>query len=223
MTRARMYWGIAIGLTVATCVVSALLYPSMPAKIPTHWNIRGEVDGYGSRVVGVMLLPATMVGLLAMFRLLPWLSPKDFEIDKFRETYLFIMLTVIAMFSYIHFVALYTAWRHLAGTDKGLDVGRLLLGGLFLFLALIGNVMGKVRRNFYVGVRVPWTLASDRIWNDTHRFAAWTMVSGNLLGFVLLILGLPIVLAIGVMLVSMLSPIVYSFVHYKALERRGAL
>jgi uncharacterized membrane protein len=223
MTRARAYWGIAIGLTVATCLVSAVLYPNLPAKIPTHWNIRGEVDGYGSRVVGVMLLPAITLGLLLLFRLLPWLSPKDFEVDKFRETYLFIMLSIVGLLCYMHFIILYMTWRHLEGTDKGLDLGRLLFGGLFLFLALIGNVMGKVRRNFYVGVRVPWTLASDRVWNDTHRFAAWTMVSGNLIGFFLLILGLPIVVAVGVMMVSMLSPIVYSFVHYKALERRGAL
>ena len=85
------------------------------------------------------------------------------------------------------------------------------------------SVLGKVRKNFYVGVRVPWTLASDRVWNDTHRFAAWTMVGGSLIGFLMVIAGVPIIWAFAVLLGSTLSPVVYSFVHYKKLEREGAL
>ena len=113
-------------------------------------------------------------------------------------------------------------WRHVHGA-KPFDLTCVIFAGMFLFLALIGNVMGKVRRNFYVGVRVPWTFASDRVWNDTHRFAAWTMVGGSLLGFVLVISGLSLIAAIAVLLVSMLSPIIFSFVHYKRLEREGSL
>ena len=94
---------------------------------------------------------------------------------------------------------------------------------MFLFFALMGNVMGKVRKNFYIGIRVPWTLASDRVWNDTHRLAAWLMVAGGIIGFLLVIAGLPLLVAIGVMIVTLLIPVVYSFVHYKALERCGAL
>ena len=60
-----------------------------------------------------------------------------------------------------------------------MDIGRAMIGGMFLFFALLGNVMGKVRKNFYIGIRVPWTLASDRVWNDTHRLAAWMMVAGG--------------------------------------------
>ena len=103
-----------------------------------------------------------------------------------------------------------------------MDIGRALIAGMFLFFALLGNVMGKVRKNFYIGIRVPWTLASDRVWNDTHRLAAWLMVAGGIIGFLLVIAGLPIVWSIGVLLVTFLIPVVYSFVHYKALERQGA-
>jgi uncharacterized membrane protein len=119
-------------------------------------------------------------------------------------------------------VTLYAAWNGVHGV-KGIDVGRLLVGGIFLFLALLGNVLGKVRRNFYIGVRVPWTLASDRVWNDTHRLAAWTTVLGSLLGFLIVITGLSMIAAIVVLVVAMLIPVVYSFIHYKQLERRGAL
>ena len=74
-------------------------------------------------------------------------------------------------------------WQQVTKAPHPIDLGRTLFAGLFLALALIGNVLGKVRRNFYIGVRVPWTLASDRVWNDTHRVAAWTMVGGSLVGF----------------------------------------
>ena len=222
MTRTNLYGWLAVALTVGTIVASVALYPSLPEKIPIHWNIRGEVDGYGTKPVGLFLLPATMVGFLAFFKLLPWLSPKDFKIEPFASTFQYIMVTVIGLFAYIHAVAMLSTWRHVAGA-KGFDMSRVLFAGMFLFLALIGNVLGKVRKNFYVGVRVPWTLASDRVWNDTHRFAAWTMVGGSLLGFLMVIAGVPISWAFAVLMASVLAPVVYSFVHYKKLEREGAL
>ena len=98
-----------------------------------------------------------------------------------------------------------------------------MIAGIFLFIALLGNVMGKVRKNFYIGFRVPWTLASDRVWNDTHRLAAWVMVAAGAIGFVLVIAGVSPIVAIGLLIGSMLIPVVYSFIHYKSLERRGAL
>jgi uncharacterized membrane protein len=222
MTRTNVYWLTAIGLTLVTIAGSALLYPSLPAKIPTHWNIRGEIDGWGSKTWAVALLPGFAVLLLVFFRLLPWLSPKDFSVDPFKTTYEFIMVAVVGLFCYLHAVTLYAAWKAVNG-DKGVDVGRLLVGGIFLFLGLIGNVLGKVRRNFYIGVRVPWTLASDRVWNDTHRLAAWTIVGGSLIGFLIVVTGLSLVAAFVVLITSTMIPVVYSFIHYKRLERRGAL
>ena len=87
----------------------------------------------------------------------------------------------------------------------------------------MGNVIGKVRKNFYIGIRVPWTLASDRVWNDTHRMAAWLWVAAGVLGFGLSIAGVTIYVSIGLLVAAGLIPIVYSFIHYKALEHRGAL
>jgi uncharacterized membrane protein len=87
----------------------------------------------------------------------------------------------------------------------------------------MGNVIGKVRKNFYIGIRVPWTLASDRVWNDTHRMAGWLWVGAGILGFGLIVLRAPIYFAIVLLVAAGLIPVVYSFLHYKALERRGAL
>lgn len=218
----RLYWIAALLFLALAAGASAWLYPSLPQQIPTHWNIRGEIDGYGDKSWGVWLFPAMMAGVLVLFYFLPALSPRHFEIDTFRSTYLFIMVLTTALFTYMHSVVLYGVWKATVARTP-FDVGRPLIGGMFLFFALLGNVMGKVRKNFYIGVRVPWTLASDRVWNDTHRLTAWVMVVAGLVGFVITISGLSLFLALGVLFGSMLIPIVYSFVHYKSLEKRGTL
>jgi uncharacterized membrane protein len=213
----RLYWIVAVAIVVLAWGASLLLYPGLPARIPTHWNIRGQIDGYGPKGT-VLLMPCVMVGLLGLFRLLPTLSPKNFEVDSSRATYLFVMVLVIGLQGYIQAVILY-AVAH----GGRVDMTRALFGGMFLFFALLGNVLGRVRRNFYIGVRVPWTLASERVWNDTHRVAAWVFVACGLAGFVIIIAGLPLFAAFATLLVAVFVPIIYSFVHYKQLERRGAL
>jgi uncharacterized membrane protein len=212
----RGYWIVAVVLVLAAWAVTAALYPGLPEKIPTHWNIHGKVDAHGSKAT-LFLLPATMIFMLGLFACLPALSPKNFEVDTFRSTYLFLMVLIVGLFGYMQGVILYAAWT------GHLDVARAIVGGLYLFFALIGNVLGKVRRNFYIGVRVPWTLASDRVWNDTHRVAAWVFVIAGLAGFAIVMAGGSLLVSIIPLGFAVVVPIVYAFVHYKQLERRGAL
>jgi len=219
----RPYWILAIALTLGAWGLAAWYYPSLPQTVPTHWNIEGKVDGWGDKNWAIFLTPLMMAGFLVLFAFLPALSPKHFEVDAFRSTYLYIMVLVTALFFYLNVVILKATWQAVSDGPKSLDIGRALIGGIFLFFALMGNVMGKVRRNFYIGIRVPWTLASDRVWNDTHRLAAWLMVGVGIVGFIMVVAGVPPMFAFALLIGSMIIPIVYSFVHYKSLERKGAL
>jgi uncharacterized membrane protein len=217
----RIYWIIAIVLFAASFAAPAWLYPDLPDRIPTHWNINGEVDGYGGKWT-LFVFPVMILPMLALFYFMPALSPKHFEVEAFRPTYLYIMDLVVGLFCFMQAVLLYTVYQAVHG-DNSFDIGRAFFAGIFLFFALMGNVMGKVRKNFYMGIRVPWTLASDRVWNDTHRLGAWVMVAAGAIGFVMTVLGLPMWASIAILVGSMLIPLVYSFVHYKALERAGQL
>jgi uncharacterized membrane protein len=212
MTRA--YWIAAIGMTAAALAASAALYPGLPARVPTHWGLNGEVDGYGPKGLSLFLIPTVMVGLLGLFAALPWLSPQQFQVDSFRRTYLFIMTLIVGLEGYIHGVILYATAR------PGAGMGRPLLAGIFLFFALLGNVLGKVRRNFFIGVRTPWTLASERVWTDTHRLASWLFVACGLLGFALAMAGY-VLAALAALTPAIVVPVVHSLVLYKRLERRG--
>ena len=219
----RPYWIIAGLLTLAAWALAAWLYTSLPQRVPIHWNIEGKVDGWGDKSWATFLMPGIMIGMLMLFAFLPALSPKQFEVDSFRSTYLYIMVLITGLFAYMNGVILLATWQEVREGPKFMDIGRALIGGIFLFFAFLGNVMGKVRKNFYIGIRVPWTLASDRVWNDTHRLAAWVMVTVGVIGFLLIIAGVSPIVALGLLIGSMLIPAVYSFIHYKALERRGAL
>ena len=208
----RPYWIIAGLLTLTAWALAAWLYPSLPQRMPTHWNIKGTVDGWGDKSWATFLMPGMMIAFLILFAFLPALSPKHFEVDSFRSTYLYIMVLITGLFAYMNGVILLATWQEVRAGPRFMDIGRALIGGIFLFIAFLGNVMGKVRKNFYIGIRVPWTLASDRVWNDTHRLAAWVMVAAGVIGFLLVIAGASPIVAIGLLIGSMLIPIVYSFI-----------
>lgn len=204
-------------LTAAVLVATAVAYSHLPGSVATHWNMRGEPDGYSPKWALFLIGPGLMATTMLLMYLLPWLSPKRFEVKSFNSTYLKIMVMLVAMMGY--FLAV-TLW---AGVGHRLDVGRAVIGGVCLLLALLGNLMGKVRRNFYIGIRTPWTLANERVWNATHRFAAKTLVAGGLLGLALTIAGLNGWPVMVVLLAGALIPVGYSLVFYKQLERRGEL
>jgi len=103
------------------------------------------------------------------------------------------------------------------------DTVKALIVGMMLFFMLLGNVLGKVQRNFFVGVRTPWTLASERVWTETHRLAAWLFAGTGLLGMISVLAGLSIFVPLGLILACVVAIIGFSLVRYKQLERRGEL
>jgi uncharacterized membrane protein len=157
-----------------------------------------------------------MASVMLMTWLFPLISPKRFEIDSFWPTYHLVMLLLFGMMTYIYAAMLW------ADSGRAINMGRALLCGICLFIVAFGNVMGKLRRNFYLGVRTPWTLASERVWNRTHRFAAKVWVGTGLLGLALSVTGLYL-WAVIALIVGGLAPVAYSLVYYKQLERRGEL
>jgi uncharacterized membrane protein len=217
MTIKQRYYLGAAAIILATLAAITVAYPQLAPVVPVHWNAHGQVNGWGPKWSLFLYGPGMMVLLVLLFAGLPWLSPKKFEVDSFRPTYLYIMIVIVAMLAYIQILIL------IAGLGLMLDVSRAVIGGVCLLIALLGNVLGKVRRNFYVGIRTPWTIANERVWNATHRFAAKTFFAGGLLGLIAVIARAPFWAPMTTILIAALIPVVYSLVIYKQLERRGQL
>jgi uncharacterized membrane protein len=207
---------IAGGLIILGGVLySALLYPSLPAQIPTHWDLNGQVNGWTGRAWGAFFGPGFNVLLLALLMVLPALSPRQFQVDSFRRTYNYIALLVVGMIQYFEVISLQAALH------PGLESGRWVVAGLMLMMAGMGNMLGKVRRNFWMGIRTPWTLANDTVWDGTHRLAARLLVAAGGLGALAAGLGAPLALCFVVLMVALLWPTVYSLLLFKRLQSEG--
>lgn len=217
MTLNQKYYLGAVAVILATLAGTLVAYPSLPNIVPIHWDAHGQVNGWGPKWSLLVYGPGMMAFVALATAALPWLSPKKFEVDSFRATYLYIMIVIVAILAYIQILIL------LSSLGTALDVGRAIEGGVCLLITLLGNVLGKVRRNFYVGIRTPWTLASDSVWNRTHRLGAKTFFTGGLLGLLAVILRAPFWVPVIAILVAAFVPVIYSLVFYKQLERRGEL
>jgi uncharacterized membrane protein len=190
-------------------------------EIPTHYNAAGQVDKWTPKeeiLPQFLLVSAAMAFFVLLSLVLPWLSPRGYEVDRFLPTFRFLMFLVVLMIAYIHLLLV-------LGGVKGVDIdmGRYLLVGLSLFFAVLGNFLGKVQRNFWIGVRTPWTLASETVWIQTHRLTAWLWTGGSIVLAAIAFFGAPVWVWIVGMAVMCLTPVVYSLVLYKRLEKQGKL
>jgi uncharacterized membrane protein len=207
---------LCVLIMLASAVATLAVFAHLPARIPIHWNVQDAIDGYGPRA-WVFFPSLMMVLIMGLWTVLPMLSPRRFTVDAFRATYWHACLMVVGLLGYTQVVVAWGAYTH------AMHMHRPVLGGLAVFVALLGNVIGKVKRNFWLGVRTPWSLANDRVWYSTHRVAAKSMVAGGLLTLAAVILDLPGGLGIGLLVASLLIPAVWSLLYYKRLEHSGRL
>jgi len=144
-------------------VIGVWLYPQMPEQMAFHWNIRGEVDGYISKFAGVFLIPSIFTGLALLFAAVPRIDPLKANIEKFRKYYDgFVIIFSILLLSLYLQVALWNIGIRINPMIL-LSVG---LGPLFFY---IGVLCENSKRNWFIGIRTPWTLSSDNVWEKTHK------------------------------------------------------
>lgn len=171
----RSHLIVVLVLVAATVVASLVAYPRLPDPAPIHWNIHGQIDGWGPRWVAAWLGSGCAVFIAALLLILPRLGPLTENFAKFGKTYGRIAVAVTLLMAMLHGTILLAACGH------DVRMGATLTVIIGVFYALLGNWMGKVRRNFYVGIRTPWTLASEAVWDRTHRVGGRVMLAAGLL------------------------------------------
>jgi uncharacterized membrane protein len=161
-----------------SAAIGAYYYPHLPNPAPTHWNLHGQVDGYGPPWVAAYMLPLVCLGMIVLLAVLPLMGPFRENFERFHVTYGRICIAIMAAFATLQLLIL------LAATGKQMNMGSSLCIVIGVLFAILGNWMGKVRRNFYVGIRTPWTLANDEVWEKTHRNGGKIMVTVGLIAAV---------------------------------------
>jgi len=216
VTRNRALLAGVAALTVAV-VTSAWAYPTLPATVPTHWNLAGQVNGYSSRFFAVAFAPAIAALMWLLMLVLPKISPRGFRLAESADAFYAAMLAVIAVIVVIHLMLVRAA---VTGAQPSVTVLFLLLGALFV---VIGAVMGRLKRNFWIGVRTPWTLANDEVWQRTNHLAGRLLVAGGL--FIALSSFFPriaIAVILIVLFVIAFTSLAYSYVLYRRIEGFGS-
>lgn len=190
------------------------LYPRLPDQIPIHWNIEGEVDDYASRFWGVFMLPFTNLLVLLTFTFMPLLDPRKENYPKFSRSYRAIKAITVVFFAVLHFLVLAFALGY------ELDISRIVVVGAALLFIVMGNYLPKVKHNYFVGVRVPWTLASEKVWKKTHRFAGKLFVISGIIIFLSIFVSeiIRFWLIMICALVTSLASMVYSYLVYRQEE-----
>ena len=166
-------------IIVLTLIVLALasglaLWNQLPEQMASHWNANDQVDGYISKFWGVFLMPLITLGMFVMFLVVPTIDPLKANISQFREAFNVFISLIAAFMLYIHGLTL--AWS-LGYQDFKMSTAMLPFMGI-LFIA-IGYLLRQAKRNFFIGIRTPWTLSSDSVWDKTHQLGSVLfMVSG---------------------------------------------
>jgi uncharacterized membrane protein len=173
---------LALLALIALMFAAALIvWPTAPSEIPVHWNASGEVDRFGGKIEGLLLLPLMALGIYLLMRYLPNIDPGRVNYARFGGAYTAIRAGVLLLMAGIYGMVI--AWVLKAPVDMSRAVP-VAVGALFM---LFGSVLGQVKPNWFVGIRTPWTLSSTESWARTHRLGGRLFIA---LGVLFAITGL---------------------------------
>jgi immunity protein, SdpI family len=199
-------------LLAAMFALSAWNWSVAPSRIPVHWNLHGHVDRYGGKFEGVFGLPLEALGLYLLLLVLPRIDPGRANYPSFAAAYATVRFGVLALFAALHgIVQLWVRGRPIH-VDTWVP---LLIGAMFVVL---GNLFGKLRPNWFIGIRTPWTLSSKVAWTRTHRAGGWFFILlGALLGaFAVVRADWMLWLVIGVGIAGVAGLTLYSYVLWRS-------
>jgi len=203
---------IVLALIAIALIAGALLWNQLPEQMASHWNENNQVDGSMSKFWGVWMMPLVTLGMFGLFLLIPNIDPLKANIAKFRPTFNLFIALIVAFMLYMH--GLTFVWN-LGFQNFKMSAAMLpFLGILFIF---IGYMLRQAKRNWFIGIRTPWTLSSDSVWDKTHQlgsilfmvsgaFAVFGGLFGGMIAFWLLFVPL-----IG----STLFLVIYSYILYR--------
>ncbi len=199
-----------IVLTVASIIAAFLLYPHMPEQMASHWNTAGEVDGYMSRFWGLAMFPIILTVLSGLFIAIPHMDPLQKNIKKFRPHFDGLMILLSLFFVMVF--AQSTLWN--VGIEIPMNITMPIAMGILFFY--IGILLGKSKQNWFVGIRTPWTLSSESVWDKTHKLGEKLFKGIGVLSVLSVIYpSYTFIVVIALIIITVLTLFIYSFLVFK--------
>lgn len=212
---------VALGMIAAMFVLAAVAWTGVPDGIPVHWNWSGQPDRFGGRLEGLLGLPLAAIVVYVLLILLPRIDPRRKHYDDFQHPFAIMRTVVVGVFLGLQILTL--LWvRDPAGPSAGLFAAEAGIA-----LVIIGNYLPKIKSNWFVGVRTPWTLSSEVSWHLTHRLAGRLFVTAGALDVVIALVQpaiAPLVM-IATLIIAAVISVVYSYVVWRrdAARASGAM
>jgi uncharacterized membrane protein len=201
---------ISLGIIVLSFFVGTFFYTYAPDMMPTHWNAQGEIDGYMDKFWGLFLLPMISFGIFVLFVYLPKFEPRKKNLEAFKDYYEGIALVTIGFLFYIYILSILAAFGYQFNMVQMMAPA---FGALFYH---IGVTLEKTKSNFFVGIRTPWTISDDDVWEKTHKLGGKLFkVSGLIAFFGTFFKEITILLMIAPVLATSVVVIVYSYIEYR--------
>ena len=202
-------------IILVSFIIGAYLYPRMPEKVASHWNMAGEVDGRMPKFWGTFLMPILLALLSVFFIIIPVIDPLKSNIQKFRDYYDMFVVVFSLFLLYIYLLTL--IWNF------GLEFNmvQLLAPAFGILLYCAGVLTQNAKRNWFIGIQTPWTLSSDRVWSKTHKRGGVLLKATAVIS--LLGVFLPSYAAFFILIpviVVMVYIITYSYVEYQREKKR---
>jgi uncharacterized membrane protein len=184
-----------------------LMWGKLPDKLPTHFDFHGNANQYGPKY-----LPAIItIGIYILMIIIPFIDPRKDNYKIFEPTYFKLRFIIIIMIGLINLITMINS------IYNNINIGMIIPIFIFMLIVVFGNYMGNIRHNYFVGIKVPWTLNNEENWNKTHRLAGKLMVIGGIAGIACLLVFKKSNFVVPVILLSIIIiPIVYSYsLHVK--------
>ncbi len=205
---------ISLGIILISFIIGAFVYPNAPDMVPTHWNAQGEIDGYMDKFWGLFLLPIISVGLFALFVYLPKFEPRKMNLESFREYYQGILLVTIGFLFYIFILSILSAFGYRFNMVQMMSPA---FAAIFYYM---GTVLVKTKSNFFVGIRTPWTISDDLVWEKTHKLGGKLFKAAGIIAFFgVFFKEIAFLLIMAPILIVSAYAIVYSYVEYKKIHK----
>lgn len=156
---------IRIWIVVIMILVWFYFYNKLPNEVPTHWNFEWKPDNWWSKIFFLTLIPAITLWMALLFPLLAKIDPKKKNYKKFESAWEIFQYIIVWFMAYVYFVSIYVI------LNPTVNISTFIMVWIWILFIIIWNYMWKIKQNFFIWMKLPWTLDNEEVWNKTHRFS----------------------------------------------------
>lgn len=205
----------AVGVVLLTFVASIYFYGQMPDVMASHWNMQGEVDGYMPKFWALFLVPVVSVVMFLLLTAIPKIDPLKANVAKFRKHYDRFIVLLLAFMLYIHLLTI------LWGAGTSFNIMQAMSPAFGILFYYCGTLVANAKQNWFIGIRTPWTMSSEKVWDKTHILGGRLFRAAGIIScFGILAPDYAIIIVIAPAMVFMTYVVVYSYLEYQKLQRR---